>query len=316
MNSPSPLRQDSNPRRVKTIDLTTSCEYVIFVSSSGHCSLDCAYCIVNPIVKHQPSLQYEDFAFLFEQLDGRAFLIFSGKGDFFAGYKKKERLLERLLAHDIEVALDINGVMLHEFAALPAAGLDKIRFVNLTLHYRELRAKRALDVWRANARLLVERLGASRILSGFILTPNEHSLWREALDFYRHAVFQPTGMPLVLIKDVHAAFAADILAEIDRLAREYAFMVEEVFEEDLAARFARHEFVLCPAGTRYFRIWNDGTIEGCPYVEQRRLCGNLKARRFAAKQGLFACHTARHCDCNNIALTGKMVFPAPTQSGR
>lgn len=304
------LHRDANPRRIKKIDLTTTCEHVLFVSSSGHCSLDCPYCIVSPVVKHQPSLTYTDLSFLLDQLKGRALLIFSGKGDFFAGYHKKERLLERLLAHDIEIALDINGVILHELPELTASALAKIRFVNLTMHYRELKRKGALAVWTRNALTLFERLGEAVMFLGFILTPEERSLWREALDFYRRAVYAETSMPLVLIKDVQRPFTDDLLMQCEALAGEYTDMVAEVFEEDLAQRFACHDHVLCPAGVSYFRLWNDGRIEGCPYIEPRRDCGNVKERRFQAHTDLFRCDQARHCDCNNIVLTGKMVFPS------
>ncbi|MFN3594967.1 MAG: hypothetical protein ACK4TK_09840 [Thiobacillaceae bacterium] len=304
------LQRDANPKRIKKIDLTTTCDHVVFVSSSGHCSLDCPYCIVSPVVKHQPSLTYADLAFLLEQLKGRAFLIFSGKGDFFAGYHKKERLLERLLAHDIEIALDINGVILHELPELEASAIAKFRFVNLTLHYHELKRKGALAVWARNALTLVDRLGESVMFLGFILTPAERPLWGEALDFYRRAVHAETGMPLVLIKDVQRPFTDELRRQSEALAEANADIVAELFEEDLGQRFASHDHVLCPAGTSYFRLWNDGRIEGCPYIEARRDCGNVKERRFLPLDGLFRCNEARHCDCNNIALTGKMVFPS------
>jgi len=298
-----------NPRRIREFDLSTRCDHVVFASSSGHCSLDCAYCIINPVVKHQATLSYEDFAFLFERLQGSVYLILSGKGDFFAGYRKGERLLERLLGHDVELALDINGVMIHELPELSATALAKIRHVNLTLHYSELVAKRALKAWRQNAVAIIERLGGPGLLAGFILTPNEQPLWREAIEFYREAVFGPTGQPLVLIQDVRLPAQAEATRAAELLARDYAFMVEEVHHEDFAARFASHAQVLCPAGSGYFRVWNDGQIMGCPYIDELKECGNLKERRFTPRQGLFACREARYCDCNNIALAGKMVFP-------
>jgi hypothetical protein len=303
-----------NPRRIRALDLHTDCEYVFFVSSSGHCSLDCTYCIVNPVVKHQPTLDYEDFAFLLGQVRGGAFLILSGKGDFFAGYKKHERLLERLLAHDVEIALDINGVMIHEFPDLDEGRLRKIRAVNLTMHYTQLLARKALAAWARNARTLIERLGGERFLSGFILSPAERTFWREGIEFYEREVFALTGQPLVLIKDVNRPFTASQEAEAGALAQRYGHVIEEVHQEDFAQRFARFEQVSCPAGSRYFRVWNDGRVEGCPYVGALADCGNLKARVFKPRSGPFRCGQARYCDCNNIALAGKMVFP--DSSGR
>lgn len=298
-----------NPRRVRELDLTTRCDFVVFASSSGHCSLDCAYCIASPVVKHQPTLNYEDFAFLFEQLQGSVFLILSGKGDFFAGYRKSDRLLERLLEHDVEVALDINGVMLHELPELPPAALAKIRHVNLTLHYSALVAKRALKAWQRNALTLAQLFGGPRLLVGFILTPDERPLWHEAIEFYRQTVFEPTGQPLVLIQDVRLAAQEEVTRAAEGLANEYAFMIEEVHHEDFTARFSGYAEVLCPAGSGYFRVWNDGRVVGCPYIDALQDCGNLKDRRFSPRQGLFTCREARYCDCNDIALAGKMVFP-------
>jgi hypothetical protein len=75
------------------MDIQTDCEVAFFVSSSGHCSLDCSYCIVNPIVKHQPTLNFGDIEFLLDSTGKKAFLAFSGKGDFFAGYKKKRKVI-------------------------------------------------------------------------------------------------------------------------------------------------------------------------------------------------------------------------------
>lgn len=301
-----------NPPRIRELDLTTHCDYVVFASSSGHCSLDCAYCIVDPIVKHQPTLTYDDFAFLFSQLGGSVFLILSGKGDFFAGYRKPERLLERLLQHDVHVALDINGVMIHELPELPESALAKIRHVNLTLHYAELVKKRALKAWQQNARTIIERLGGPALLLGFILTPSEMALWREALAFYRKAVFEPTGQPLVLIHDVRQPLTGAQAEASQALAQEYVFMVEAIHQEDFSERFSKYPYVLCPAGSRYFRVWNDGRIVGCPYIEALQECGNLKERRFTPKPGPFICHTAKYCDCNDIALVGKMKFPEST----
>ena len=75
-------------------------ETIVFASSSGHCNLDCSYCVASPVVKLQPSLTYEDLLFLKERVGGKVFFIFSGRGDFFTGYKKSDRLLARLLDHE------------------------------------------------------------------------------------------------------------------------------------------------------------------------------------------------------------------------
>ena len=70
-------------------------ETIVFASSSGHCNLDCSYCIISPIAKHQPSLSYDDLRFVLDQLNGRVFIIFSGTGDFFAAQRRYDLLLTR-----------------------------------------------------------------------------------------------------------------------------------------------------------------------------------------------------------------------------
>ncbi|HDN27060.1 MAG TPA: radical SAM protein [Thioploca sp.] len=188
------------------MNIETYAEYIVFVSSSGHCSLDCSYCIVNPIVKHQPTLTFEDIEYFLDKVQKKTALIFSGKGDFFAGYKKNEKQLARLLERDVEIGLDINGVMIHEFAELTDQQLNKIRHINLTMHYRQLIDKNALDVWRKNALILIGKKGHDNFMLGTILSPPESHLWEEALRFFEQAIFEPVGQKIVLIKDVNCQF--------------------------------------------------------------------------------------------------------------
>ncbi len=218
-------------------------------------------------------------------------------------------MLERLLERDVEIVLDINGVMTHEFPELPASSLDKIRLINLTMHYRHVIEKRALQAWKENALCLIQRKGGANFLAGYILSPLERRFWREAMSFYESNIYSATGQPLVLIKDLRNAFDTECEASARELVQEYANMVEEIHEEDFASQFARHSHVLCPAGNTYFRIWNDGKIQGCPNISELTDCGNLKQRVFSPKPSLFKCTEARYCDCNNIALAGKMIFP-------
>ncbi|MDP2786084.1 MAG: hypothetical protein Q8O38_16060 [Sulfurimicrobium sp.] len=299
------------------MDIQTDCEVAFFVSSSGHCSLDCAYCIVNPIVKHQPTLNFGDIEFLLDSTGKKAFLAFSGKGDFFAGYKKNERLLEKILERNVEAAFDINGVMIHEFPDLPPAALRKIRYLNLAMHFVQLTQKKALEEWEKNALLLICRMQSvnsaaeleKSLQVNFILSPGESAHWEPALIYYEERIFRKTGQKMVLIKDILANFSEDDGSRISRLNERFSHMVKYVKEEDFAARFALHEFVLCPAGSSYFRVWNDGAIQGCPYVSELSDCGNAKNRTFRPTKGLHPCREAKYCDCYAIAVIGKMVFP-------
>ena len=207
--------------------IKTACEAVVFLSSSGHCSLSCSYCIVNPIAKHEPSLNYEDIRFLLQQIGMPTFLACSGKGDFFAGYGRHERLLEKILSHEVELALDINGVLLQEFAEISTDKITKIKYVNLTMHYRQLLEQRALKVWRDNALLLLGRLGATAdFLLGFVLSPLERDMWSEAIDFYRREIFAVTAKKLVLIKDLNGKFSPEEEHTIENIQMQYPELIE------------------------------------------------------------------------------------------
>lgn len=299
------------------MDIQTDCEMAFFVSSSGHCSLDCAYCIVNPIVKHQPTLDFGDIEFLLDSAGKKTFLAFSGKGDFFAGYKRSERMLEKILERDVEVVFDINGVMIHEFPDLLPASLRKIRYLNLAMHFVQLTEKKALDVWEKNALLLIDRMQSVNSVAelekslqvNIVLSPDEAAYWEPALTYYEERIFKKTGQKIVLIKDILANFQEDAERQISLLKERFSHLVKYVKQEDFAARFASYEFVLCPAGSSYFRVWNDGTIQGCPYVSELSDCGNAKNRIFRPVKGLFPCRDAKHCDCYAIAVIRKMVFP-------
>lgn len=295
--------------------IQTNCEIGFFISSSGHCSLDCTYCVASPVVKHHLSLNGDDIDFLLDTVAKPAFLAFSGRGDFFAGYHKNDRFLERVLRRDVEVALDVNGVMIHEFSELDEALLAKIRLFNLTFHYSQLRRKKALNVWARNANLIIERMmplidhDELAFVVDMIVTPGEQELWDEALEFYQREVWSKTGKQLLLQRDVLSEFSPEIDARLRSMATGYDSVVEQVHQEDFNSRFANFEYVNCPAGSRYFRIWNDGLVQGCPHVAQIQNLGNLKERRFSPIDHRIRCSDARHCDCNAIAIVGWMDYP-------
>lgn len=287
----------------------TNADNVLFMSSSGHCSLDCTYCVASPVVKREASLSYEDIAYILETLPGKTALIFSGKGDFFAGYRKNDRLLSNVLDHNVDVALDINGVMIHEFPDLPNEKLEKIKAINLTMHYSQLVRKRALAVWSANARTIISRQRCVDFVLGFIVTPAEHNIWPEALSFFEKEIFDSTGTRLSLIRDVLNVFDREQEECLETLSEKYNGLIKDTRTEDFAAPFSQFPYVVCPAGRNYFRVWNDGKIEGCPYVAELKDCGNAKNRVLHRNDSSFRCQTASFCDCYTIAALGKMEYP-------
>jgi len=163
-------------------------ETIWFVSSSGHCNLDCTYCVVQPIAKHKPSLTLQDLKFLLQQTPERALFIFSGIGDFFAGYKRDERLLAALLGDPRTggVALDINGVVIHCFEDLSAAQLAEVRHVNLTFHYRQLRDHEALPRWQTNALTLLAKADGPDFFVNTILSPPRIGALGRRLELVSH----------------------------------------------------------------------------------------------------------------------------------
>lgn len=287
--------------------LATDCETIAFCSSSGHCQLDCSYCVVHPVIKRNPSLAYEDLAFFLGKVGGSAFLIFSGKGDFFAGYGKRDRFLERLLEHDVEVALDVNGLLLQEYPELSEAARRKVRYVNLTMHWAQLVRKDAREAWLDNARTLLA-LHEGTLNLNTILSPLEKESWEESLLFFERELFGPAGRKLTLVSDCERAFTAEEGAELARLKERFAPMIDEAYSADFEGAFAGRGAVLCPAGKSYFRIWNDGRVEGCPWVGELGGLGNLKERTFAPRPAPFRCTTPRFCDCYDILQLGRMGF--------
>ena len=292
-------------------DLKTTCETVVFCSSAGHYQLDCDYCIIHPVVKREPSLVYEDLRFFLDEVGTRTFFIFSGKGDFFAGYPKRDRFLDRLLDHDVEVALDVNGVLLNEYPELSEEKLAKVRAINLTLHYKQVRDKRVEKAWETNARTILEKHRGELIL-GTIFSPLLSDLWDEGLAYYRDTVFAATGRKVWAIRDCDRPFDPAQEELFSRLLERYAAVVEKEHKDDFSAPFAGKEAVLCPAGRDYFRIWNDGRVQGCPWIPDLTDLGNLKERRLARRAAPFRCTTPRFCDCYDIHQLGKMGYEDAT----
>lgn len=285
--------------------LETDCRNIFFLSSSGHCTLDCPYCIVDPIAKKEKSLDYDDVKYLLDLFPSKSFLSFSGKGDFFAGYGKAETFLEKLLKEDVEIALDVNGVLIHEFSQLTESDLSKIRFINLTLHYQQLKEKKLKDVWERNAKIIIEKKPEDLLL-GTIMSPSLQAMWEEALNYYYHSVFLDTGKKIVLVKDINQAFDQKASNNLMQIKEKYATAVERIHDEDFGAEIGHNAKVICPAGNTYFRIWNDGEVQGCPNIPSLQNCGNIKERNMIPKAEPVLCSQAKYCDCNIINALGLM----------
>ncbi len=284
-------------------------ESIVFASSSGHCNLDCSYCVASPVVKLQPSLSYEDLMFMAQRIGGKVFFIFSGRGDFFAGYRKSDRLLQRLLEHEhIAVALDVNGVVIHCFPELSDEQLKRVRHVNLTFHYQQLKSHKALQVWRDNALRMLHRHDNPDFFVNFILSPGEAPIWREALQWYQTEVHAHYPKALILINDVLAGFSAEQEALLQALTQDFAPILHSVRRGNFESVLKSFDHVSCAAGRTYFRVWNNGDIDACPNVSELRLIGNAKSRQFALRADDFACADVRHCDCYHIASAGRMTF--------
>jgi MoaA/NifB/PqqE/SkfB family radical SAM enzyme len=284
-------------------------ETIVFASSSGHCNLDCSYCIVNPIVKLNPSLTYEDLRFVHESIGGKVFFIFSGRGDFFAGYRKSDRLLARLLDHDdIGVALDVNGVVTHCFEDLTAEQLAKVRHVNLTYHYRQLVDHKALKVWKRNALMMLHKADGEDFFVNIVLSPPESHLWEEAMAWYEENIFREYPKKIILINDVNMPLAAEQHAIIAKLHERHGKMIRSLRVGNFESVLKEFDRVSCPAGQSYFRVWNDGKIESCPNVDQLKDAGNAKERVFHKRTEPFLCTDVRYCDCYHISSAGQMMF--------
>ena len=289
----------------------SACEVMFFASSSGHCTFDCQYCIINPIAKHQPSLTYEDLKFLLDTFKVKAFFSFSGVGDFFVSYSRSQKLLSRLLDYDVEIALDTNGAVLQEFPELGPDKLEKIRYINLTMHYHQIKQKNLLERWPEHARIFIERR-FEQIYPDYILSPPLQDEWEEALQYYADHVYARTRKPVLLVRDINIRFDAAAEARVQALRDRFGEVVAGAHQEDFAAGFADRPRVLCPAGMRYFRLWNDGRVQGCPTlpgVPALIDCGNVKERRLKLRDEYFPCDTPRFCDCHVIDALGKMKVP-------
>ena len=116
--------------------------------------------------------------------------------------------------------------------------------------------------------------------------------------------------------------AADARSKNWRALYLYDFGMSEAETEEAGRLFTEYQFqdptptpffagideVLCPAGHRFFRIWNDGAVQGCSAVPALSMFGNLKERKILVQDRPFRCTTPRYCDCDVIERLGKMSY--------
>jgi MoaA/NifB/PqqE/SkfB family radical SAM enzyme len=288
---------------------TEDFDAALFLSSSGHCLLNCSYCVAKPVAKNESSLTFDDIQYLLNILGNKkTLLIFSGKGDFFTGYRKKDRLLSRLLDLNVEVVLDINGVITHEFKDLTEKQLGKIRSINLTMHYAAMKKNHFLRSWQRNTKNILKRKdGDTNFLLGFILSPDEQHIWSEALSFYEQNIYSETNKKITLLRDELATWDDVLNEDINRLQRKFKDSTEPLGEvTDFQQKLHAIDTVMCPAGRLYYRVWNDGTVQGCPVIEARRDAGNVKQRDVKFWDNDFHCNQAKYCDCVHIYKLGLM----------
>ena len=184
---------------------------LFFMSSSGHCGLTCPYCLIKPVAKNEPSINRDDFKFLFEKFKNQKNgFIFSGKGDFFASYQRRDELLRYILDHDVEVMLDINCQFLQECRDLTREHFKKVKEINITMHYHQLKEKKILEEWEKNVKFLY-KMCPDNIKLNTIMSPPLTHLWEEALLFYEKHIFQDIGLKLLLICDVHMTSTGEFL---------------------------------------------------------------------------------------------------------
>jgi hypothetical protein len=278
---------------------------LFFMSSSGHCGLTCPYCLINPVAKNESSLNRDDFAYLFNVFKNKKNgFIFSGKGDFFASYQKKDKLFSFILDHDVEVMLDINAQFIQECRELTPDQLGKIKQINITMHYHQLKEKKILNDWAENVKFLY-KIKPEIITINTVMSPPLVQIWEEALAFYKDHVFEKIGKNLLLICDVHVTRNAAFPEEKEKYLRElldqfpftYMLGAPEVMNTNFIEPVKPKKPTLCPASQRYFRVWNDGTVQGCIPNEKIASLGNIKNRDISVNKKPVKCSDTHHCDC-------------------
>ena len=171
------------------------------------------------------------------------------------------------------------------------------------MYYQQLKANNLLDRWKNNALKIIE-LKQHQLILGTILSPKVKDYWHEALEFYKKEIYIHTHQKILLIRDILIMFSPEEESALQKLITDFSPMISDIYETP----FGENKNVLCPAGSTYFRVWNDGTFSGCPYMDQLKDMGNVKGRNIKTKELLFPCNQPGFCDCEAINSLGKMIF--------
>ena len=279
----------------------------LFVSSSGVCNLKCSYCITSrPCINN--NLNKDDFSFIFKYFGENIYFVFSGIGDFFCGYSKKDQLLRFLLQHDIMISyLDINGVDIKELEHPDLEGKEKINIINISYHFGSMKELKLINRWINSVKKIHENMYNYEIK--MVMSPLERDIWGEAILFYRNEVQPITNQKLTLCPDtlVNLEMQYDELTNIVDCYKDTV----DIYERERIFRGRRLTAVNtlpCPAGSRYFRIFNNGDIVPCELLADYKIkLGNLKRKELITFKRDVNCSYTGLCDCGwstNLGIRG------------
>lgn len=294
------------PVRDASVDYPFKSEFkTVRVNSSGVCNLNCSYCFTNSS-KKKLAMTNKEVDFLFRVLGEKIFFIFTGVGDFFAGYAKQQRFLQNVLEKDSRVLLDSNGVVLHEFPELTDEQMNRIIFYDVSCHYSTMKRQNVLEKWAENAEIIASRMHKSRYIFKAIFALPEMELWPEILKFYSEQVYPKTGQPLNITLDEfdERMQSPAVLKTVNSMIRLFPDSVrqrnyqpagkEGQTRYQVATSLDTKKREWCAAGSLYFKIDVQGDIMPCDktggfLAKNKLVLGNTKQEKLFYVDALFGC---------------------------
>ena len=299
---------------LNNLDEYLACNYLyqekrkgVFISSSGLCNLRCPYCITNR-PRDNNNLNKDDFSFIFNYFGENIYFVFSGIGDFFCGYSKKDQLLTFILQHNVMISyLDINGVDIKELESPDLEGKEKIDMINISYHFGSMKELKLINRWVNSVKTIHENMYNYEIK--MVASPLERNIWDEAILFYSKEIQPITKKKLTLCPDtlINLEMQYDELAGI---VDSYKDAVDLYDRERLfrGRRLTTMNTLPCPAGSRYFRISNNGDIVPCELLAGYNIkLGNLKRKELITFKRDVNCNYTGFCDCGwstNLGIRG------------